>query len=55
MFVDDKKIVDFEKYCQKCEHYSKSESEDPCWECLNNPANTWSHKPIYFEEREKKK
>ena len=30
MYGDEQKIVDFEKYCPKCEHYSKSESEDPC-------------------------
>lgn len=55
MFGDDQKIVGFENYCQKCEHYPKSESEDPCWECLNTPTNTWSHKPIYFKEKEKYK
>lgn len=48
---DEQKIVYFEEYCPKCEHYKKSESEDPCWECLDNPVNVWSHKPIKFEER----
>lgn len=52
MYGDDQKIVDFEKYCPKCEHYPKSESEDPCWECLDTPTNTWSHKPVNFKEKE---
>lgn len=55
MFGDNQKIVDFEKYCPKCEHYSKSENEDPCWGCLDTPTNTYSHKPILFKEKENKK
>lgn len=55
MFVDDQKIVDFENHCHRCKHYLKEESEDPCRECLNTPTNTWSHKPIYFKEKEKKR
>lgn len=54
MYGDDQKIVDFEKYCPKCEHYPKSESEDPCWGCLDTPTNTWSHKPVNFKEKEGK-
>ena len=37
-------------YCKKCKYASKSEAEDPCWDCLNQPVNTDSHKPVYFEE-----
>ena len=46
------KIVDFHKYCKKCKHRDKHESEDPCWDCLDQPVNEDSHKPIYFEEKE---
>lgn len=46
------KIVDFNKYCRKCKHRDKHESEDPCWDCLDQPVNEDSHKPIYFEEKE---
>lgn len=53
--MNEQKIVEFGEYCPKCEHYSKSESEDPCWECLDTPTNTWSHKPINFKEKENKK
>lgn len=55
MYGDEQKIVDFEKYCPKCEHYPKSESEDPCWGCLDTPTNTWSHKPVNFKEKEYEK
>lgn len=51
--MNDQKIVHFGEYCPKCEHYPKSESEDPCWECLDTPMNSWSHKPVYFKEKEK--
>lgn len=53
MTGNDQKIVHFGEYCPKCEHYPKSESEDPCWECLDTPTNSWSHKPVYFKEKEK--
>lgn len=52
---ESEKIVDFEKYCPKCENWSKSESEDPCWDCLGETTNVWSHKPRYFKERSGKK
>ncbi len=50
--VNDQKVVEFDVYCKKCEHYNKSESEDPCWDCLANPVNTYSHKPKFFKEKE---
>ena len=54
IFMDDNyKEVRFDQYCQKCKHYNKNEDEEPCDECLNNPVNLYSHKPINFEEKEK--
>lgn len=44
------KEVWFDVYCQQCKNYEKSESEDPCWECLNQGWNEDSHKPIRFED-----
>ena len=46
------KEVYFHEYCKKCKHETKSESEDPCWECLTEPKNINSHKPLYFEPKE---
>jgi hypothetical protein len=34
--VENLHIVDFEKYCDKCVFKEKSESEDPCWDCLED-------------------
>lgn len=48
------KIVDFEKYCKTCTHCDVKEVEDPCNECLDNPVNQHTTKPIKYEEDEKK-
>lgn len=54
MQVNKQKIVLFDKYCPICKHYKKTEDEDPCWECLDDPVNVWSHKPVRFKEAKKK-
>ena len=43
------KEVYFHEYCPTCKHRDKSESEDPCWDCLDQPWNEHSHKPIFWE------
>lgn len=50
---DSYKEVRFDLYCKKCKHCNKKEDEEPCDECLNNPVNLYSHKPINFEEEKK--
>lgn len=47
------KIVDFHKYCKDCEYYKNKEYEDPCHDCLNNPTNVNSQKPVNFKKKEK--
>ena len=49
----DAKLVDFDKYCPDCKYPTTAEIEDPCNECLTNPANIDSHKPINFKEKVK--
>lgn len=49
------KFVEFEKYCKTCKYSELSESEEPCWDCLENPVNVHSHKPINWEEADEKK
>lgn len=44
------KEVFFFKWCYKCEHDKTPENEDPCWDCLNEPMNIESHKPVHFKE-----
>lgn len=48
------KEVYFDQYCSTCIHKDKKESEDPCWDCLNEPVNTYSHKPLYYKNEKDK-
>ena len=48
------KIVNFE-YCKTCKHYEEDDYKDPCHDCLNNPTNINSRKPLRYEEKENKK
>lgn len=46
-------IVEFNKFCKTCKHKDLDEKYDPCHECLSNPINTGSIKPMKYEEDEK--
>lgn len=46
------KEVYFDKYCPTCKYKDLKESEDPCYECLDEPGNVDSHKPVKWEESE---
>lgn len=46
------KEVRFDQWCSKCKYEKCPEWEDPCDICLENPSNEWSHKPVYFEEKD---
>ena len=48
---DEYLFVEFEKFCKTCKHKGKKESEQPCCECLDNPTNLNSHKPVRYEEK----
>lgn len=52
MNIGEYKEVFFDEYCSKCKNYECKEDEDPCHECLENPVNEHSHKPVMFEEME---
>lgn len=45
-------FVDFDKFCNKCEYFKKEQYEEPCNECLENPINTYSNKPVNFKQKE---
>lgn len=45
----DYKFVHFDEYCDKCKHRDTASSQEPCDECLSNPTNLQSHKPVKFE------
>lgn len=42
--------VNFHEWCPKCEYFKLEEYEDPCHECLNEPVNDDSRKPMQFKE-----
>lgn len=44
------KEVRFDIYCPSCKHRKLNEDEDPCYDCLGEPVNQYSHKPVYYEE-----
>ena len=45
-------IVEFEKYCETCKYKDVKQHLDPCHECLENPVNINSVKPVKYEEKE---
>lgn len=47
--------VDFHEWCPKCEHFKLAEREDPCHDCLNEPINEDSRKPVMFKDAGKEK
>ena len=47
------KEVYFNEYCKKCIYEDKEESEFPCSDCLEEPSNEYSHKPVKFVLKEK--
>lgn len=48
------KEVYFYEYCYMCKYADLKESEYPCCECVSEPANIYSHKPVNFKEKEEK-
>lgn len=45
--------VNFQEWCPKCEHFKRAEHEDPCHDCLNEPVNDDSRKPVMFKAADK--
>ena len=48
---DEYKFVDFEKHCMTCKHQDLKGTEEPCNECVSEPVNYQSEKPVKWEER----
>lgn len=49
------KEVDFYKYCSTCKYEQTPCEDDPCDECLSNPYNINSHKPVKWQPHGYKK
>lgn len=49
--MDDEKMeVRFDIYCEKCKYAELNETWNPCNECLAQPWNENSQKPINYVE-----
>lgn len=45
-----RKEVFFDMYCKTCEYYEQASYLHPCNDCLSNPYNEDSHKPVNWKE-----
>ena len=45
------KEVYFGEFCPRCEFEKNAENEAPCDQCLEEPVNENSHKPVRFIEK----
>ena len=52
--VGDYKEVFFDIYCETCKYKKRPETANPCWDCLEEPVNVDSHKPVYWEKNDEK-
>lgn len=46
------KEVYFHEYCKTCRYKKVEDTEAPCDECLSEPLNWNSHKPVKYEKKE---
>lgn len=51
MDVRNDKEVYFHEYCKQCKHFKEDDASESCNECLNNPSNINSHKPVNFDAK----
>lgn len=49
------KEVYFHEYCKKCRYVKTKGNEEPCNECLGEPLNLNTHRPVKYEEKKGKK
>ena len=46
------KEVYYDKYCPSCKYEDCQETDDPCYDCMGESVNLYSHKPVKWEEKE---
>lgn len=48
------KEVYFDKYCKSCRYEKDDESDvcSPCYDCLAEPKNLYSHKPVLWKAKD---
>ena len=47
------KEVYFHEYCKTCKHKDVPEKDEPCDECMSEPVNMSTHRPVNYEKRSK--
>lgn len=47
------KEVYYHAYCNTCKYRELKDTDEPCNECLSEPVNLHSHKPVKWEEDKK--
>lgn len=45
------KEVYYHEYCPKCKHREVKNVEEPCDECLGEPLNWNTNRPVKYEEK----
>lgn len=48
------KEVYFHEYCKTCRHRDVKNTDTPCDECLSEPTNWNTHRPVKYEKQVKK-
>lgn len=48
------KEVHFHEYCKSCRHKQVDSNTEPCEECLSEPINLNTHRPVKYEKKESK-
>lgn len=50
---DTYKEVYFGQYCKTCKFKDDDENDisSPCYDCLHEPVNLYSHKPMNYEKK----
>lgn len=48
------KEVYFDQYCGTCKYRDCHEDDSPCDDCLAQPTNEWSHKPVEYKPTDAK-
>ena len=51
MIENNQRIVCYDIWCQKCLCKDIKENDEPCEECLDNPTNENTERPIKFKEK----
>lgn len=48
------KEVYFNEYCKSCTYKEMAETDEPCSECLSEPTNWNTHRPVKYVKKETK-